>query len=228
MGGCLCKKEIRRGSRILFLGIPESGKTTALYRFKLGEFVTTIPTHGFNREAIQVEDKTLDVWDVGARVEDRSDFLYCMNDVSAVVFFIDCSAGEKKLALAINKLEILLSEGELEKCPIAIAANKQDLESEISVSEITRILIQKEYMRYRYWKVFATSSLSEFGLQGFMLLMKWIVKYQGKEKRRPEEKRKPRRRRRVKHSSFTQHANRRDETFHLANKLHVVAEDDYM
>ena len=40
------KKEMR----ILMVGLDAAGKTTILYKLKLGEIVTTIPTIGFNVE----------------------------------------------------------------------------------------------------------------------------------------------------------------------------------
>ena len=36
--------------RILMVGLDAAGKTTILYKLKLGEVVTTIPTIGFNVE----------------------------------------------------------------------------------------------------------------------------------------------------------------------------------
>eukprot|EP00409_Alexandrium_fundyense_P002640 CAMPEP_0185906226 /NCGR_PEP_ID=MMETSP0196C-20130402/5340_1 /TAXON_ID=2932 /ORGANISM="Alexandrium fundyense, Strain CCMP1719" /LENGTH=56 /DNA_ID=CAMNT_0028625907 /DNA_START=139 /DNA_END=305 /DNA_ORIENTATION=- len=38
--------------RILMVGLDAAGKTTILYRLKLGEVVTTIPTIGFNVETV--------------------------------------------------------------------------------------------------------------------------------------------------------------------------------
>jgi ADP-ribosylation factor protein 1 len=40
--------------RILLIGLDNSGKTTILYKMKLGELVTTIPTIGFNVETVEV------------------------------------------------------------------------------------------------------------------------------------------------------------------------------
>ena len=40
-------------SRILLLGLDAAGKTTILYKLKLGDNVTTIPTIGFNVEVSQ-------------------------------------------------------------------------------------------------------------------------------------------------------------------------------
>jgi small GTP-binding protein len=44
------------------------GKTTILYRLRLGELVETIPTIGFNVETISVSNgATFTVWDVGGQ-----------------------------------------------------------------------------------------------------------------------------------------------------------------
>ena len=46
------KKEMR----ILMVGLDASGKTTILYKLKLGEIVTTIPTIGFNVETVEYKN----------------------------------------------------------------------------------------------------------------------------------------------------------------------------
>ncbi|KAJ3521948.1 hypothetical protein NM208_g13071 [Fusarium decemcellulare] len=52
------KKEIR----ILILGLDNAGKTTLLYRLKVGEVVTTIPTIGFNVESVTYKNLNFNVW----------------------------------------------------------------------------------------------------------------------------------------------------------------------
>jgi ADP-ribosylation factor-like protein 1 len=52
------KKEIR----ILILGLDNAGKTTLLYRLKIGEVVTTIPTIGFNVESVTYRNLNFNVW----------------------------------------------------------------------------------------------------------------------------------------------------------------------
>ena len=42
--------------RILMLGLDAAGKTTILYRLKLAEVVTTIPTVGFNVETVEYKN----------------------------------------------------------------------------------------------------------------------------------------------------------------------------
>jgi small GTP-binding protein len=55
------KKEMR----ILMVGLDAAGKTTILYKLKLGEIVTTIPTIGFNVETVEYKKISFTVWDVG-------------------------------------------------------------------------------------------------------------------------------------------------------------------
>lgn len=116
----------------------------------------------------------------------------------------------------------MLAETELEKCPVAVAANKQDLETNITVKDIQKVLTEKECMKYRYWKVFPTSSLAEDGILGLNIMMKWVDNHDGKEKKRPEQKQKAKRRRRrrqVTHRSFKER--RRHELHYIPNKFGV-------
>lgn len=55
----------RREVRLLMPGIDSAGKTTILYKLKLGEVVTTIPTIGFNVETIPYKNIDFTIWDVG-------------------------------------------------------------------------------------------------------------------------------------------------------------------
>ena len=56
-----------KDSRILMVGLDAAGKTTILYKLKLGEIVTTIPTIGFNVETVQYKKINFTVWDVGGQ-----------------------------------------------------------------------------------------------------------------------------------------------------------------
>ena len=58
--------------RILTVGLDGVGKTTILYKLKLGEVLTTIPTIGFNVETIEYKSTNFTVWDVGSRDKIRS------------------------------------------------------------------------------------------------------------------------------------------------------------
>jgi ADP-ribosylation factor family len=50
------------------VGLDAAGKTTILYKLKLGEIVTTIPTIGFNVETVEYKNICFTVWDVGGKL----------------------------------------------------------------------------------------------------------------------------------------------------------------
>ena len=54
-------------SRISMVGLDAAGKTTILYKLRLGENVCTIPTIGFNVEEIVFQNLTMTVWDIGGQ-----------------------------------------------------------------------------------------------------------------------------------------------------------------
>src|SRR5687768_10662382 len=63
MGKIFGSKEMR----LLKLGLDAAGKTTILYKLKLGQDVTTIPTVGFNVETVTYKNVKFNVWDVGGQ-----------------------------------------------------------------------------------------------------------------------------------------------------------------
>ena len=61
--GLFGKKEMR----ILMVGLDAAGKTTILYKLKLNEVVTTIPTVGFSVETVSFQNLEMTIWDVGGQ-----------------------------------------------------------------------------------------------------------------------------------------------------------------
>ena len=53
--------------RLLLLGLDAAGKTTILYKLKLDETVSTIPTIGFNVETVTYRNLEFNCWDVGGQ-----------------------------------------------------------------------------------------------------------------------------------------------------------------
>ena len=56
MGGWLSSLLGKKEVRILMVGLDAAGNTTILYKLKLGEVVTTIPTIGFNVETLEYKN----------------------------------------------------------------------------------------------------------------------------------------------------------------------------
>ena len=52
----------QKESRVLMVSLDAAGKTTILYKLKLGEIVTTIPTIGFNVESVEYKNIKFTVW----------------------------------------------------------------------------------------------------------------------------------------------------------------------
>eukprot|EP01124_Arcella_intermedia_P033921 TRINITY_DN8282_c0_g2_i3.p2 TRINITY_DN8282_c0_g2~~TRINITY_DN8282_c0_g2_i3.p2 ORF type:complete len:117 (-),score=18.54 TRINITY_DN8282_c0_g2_i3:235-585(-) len=65
-------KLIFKEARILMVGLDSAGKTTILYRLKLGEVITSIPTIGFNVETVHFHNIHFTVWDIGGQHKIRS------------------------------------------------------------------------------------------------------------------------------------------------------------
>ena len=68
--GSICAKMFdkmfgKKDIRILMLGLDAAGKTTILYKLKLGEVVSSVPTIGFNVETLEYKKIKFTVWDVG-------------------------------------------------------------------------------------------------------------------------------------------------------------------
>ena len=56
---------------MLMLGLDGAGKTTILYKLKLGESISTVPTIGFNVENVQYKKLSMTIWDIGGQTRLR-------------------------------------------------------------------------------------------------------------------------------------------------------------
>jgi ADP-ribosylation factor 1/2 len=65
-----------RDVRALMLGLDAAGKTSILYRMKMGQVVTTIPTIGFNVETLDFKGLHMVTWDVGGRDKSKIKFSF--------------------------------------------------------------------------------------------------------------------------------------------------------
>merc|ERR550514_932720 len=125
----------RREARVLIMGLDAAGKTTILYKWKLGEIVTTIPTIGFNVEQIASRNFTITAWDVGGRDKIRPLWRHYYQGTTAVVFVVD-SNDRERIADARDELHRMMSEDELAGASLLVLANKQDLPKAMTAGEI--------------------------------------------------------------------------------------------
>ncbi|EOA21654.1 hypothetical protein CARUB_v10002073mg [Capsella rubella] len=142
------KKEMR----ILMVGLDAAGKTTILYKLKLGEIVTTIPTIGFNVETVEYKNISFTVWDVGG--QDKN--------TQGLIFVVD-SNDRDRVVEARDELHRMLNEDELRDAVLLVFANKQDLPNAMNAAEITDKL-GLHSLRQRHWYIQSTCATSGEGL----------------------------------------------------------------
>merc|ERR550514_2186298 len=112
--------------RILMVGLDAAGKTTILYKLKLGEVVTTIPTIGFNVETVEYKSISFTVWDVGGQDKIRPLWRHYYQNTDGLIFVVD-SNDRDRIGDAKEELTKMLSEDEMKDAILLVFANKQDL-----------------------------------------------------------------------------------------------------
>ncbi|GLH08540.1 E3 ubiquitin-protein ligase TRIM23 [Gryllus bimaculatus] len=114
--------------RVVTLGLDGAGKTSILFKLKQNEFMTMIPTIGFNVETVEYKNLKFTIWDVGGQHKLRPLWKHYYLNTQAVVFVID-SSNRERLPEAHSELAKLMSEKELKDASLLIFANKQDIPS---------------------------------------------------------------------------------------------------
>jgi small GTP-binding protein len=106
------------------VGLDAAGKTTILYKLKLGEIVTTIPTIGFNVETVEYKNISFTVWDVGGQDKIRPLWRHYYQNTQGLIFVVD-SNDKDRVGEAHDELHRMLSEDELREAIVLVFANKQ-------------------------------------------------------------------------------------------------------
>ncbi|EHB18733.1 ADP-ribosylation factor 1 [Heterocephalus glaber] len=126
-------------------------KTTILYKLKLGEIVTTIPTVGFSGETVEYKI-SLTVWDVGGQDKIWPLWLYYFRDTQGLVFVVNCNDRER-VNEAREELMRMLAEDEF----------RDVFPNTMYAAEITDKLGLRS-LRHRNWSIQATCDTTEDGI----------------------------------------------------------------
>eukprot|EP01006_Ploeotia_vitrea_P023101 TRINITY_DN55552_c0_g1_i1.p1 TRINITY_DN55552_c0_g1~~TRINITY_DN55552_c0_g1_i1.p1 ORF type:complete len:190 (-),score=25.25 TRINITY_DN55552_c0_g1_i1:144-713(-) len=124
-----------RDFRIVLVGLDAAGKTTLLYKLKLGEIVTTIPTIGFNVETVEYKNLKFTMWDIGGQDRLRPLWRHYFEGSKAVIFVVD-SNDSSRVSVARDELHKMMAEDELRNAALLVFANKQDLPNAIPTSRL--------------------------------------------------------------------------------------------
>ncbi|KAI8661267.1 hypothetical protein NCS55_00996600 [Fusarium keratoplasticum] len=138
----------------LIIGNDASGKTTMLYKLKLGEIVTTIPTIGFNVETLEYPDGgKITLWDVGGCDKIRPLIRHYMQPDRFLIFIQSCGdLDPDRIEFSLEYLRMGLAMMAEQGCRhMFILFNKQDLlppDERDSIVKGIRVQIEKEIAPY--------------------------------------------------------------------------------
>merc|ERR1719326_1196514 len=107
--------------RMLMFGLDAAGKTTMLFKMKLGEVVTTIPTIGFNVETVEYKKVKFTMWDVGGQDKLRPLWRYYFENTDGVIFVVD-SNDRDRVGQARDELRRMLAEDQLRDASLLVFA----------------------------------------------------------------------------------------------------------
>mmetsp|Transcript_67291 Transcript_67291/g.106913 ORF Transcript_67291/g.106913 Transcript_67291/m.106913 type:complete len:188 (-) Transcript_67291:78-641(-) len=159
----------RQEKRILMIGLDAAGKTTILYKLKIGDIVHTIPTIGFNVETVEYKNIKFECWDVGGQERIRPLWRHYYHGTDGIIFVVDShdrariddSHGYEENAK--YELGQIINEPELKDAALLILANKQDLPNAMRVNEVTQKLGLAQ-CKNRHWYCQATCATTGDGL----------------------------------------------------------------
>ena len=177
------------------LGLDAAGKTTILYKLKLGEVVTTIPTigiqcphcrvfgsmnsprrvHGFNVETVEHKGIQFTVWDVGGQDKIRPLWRHYYTNTAGIIFVVD-SNDRDRVAEARDEMNRMLSEEALRDAALLVFPNKQDLPHAMPAAEIADQLELHKLPQSRKWCIFPTCATTGDGMYEGLEWLRTAVK----------------------------------------------------
>jgi len=151
----------KKDARIVMVGLDAAGKTTVLYKLKLNDIVTTIPTIGFNVERLEYKNLKMTIWDIGGQDRLRPLWRHYYENTNGIIFVVD-SCDKSRIGLARDEIAKMMEEPALRDAKLVVFANKQDMPSAMSASEIISALELR--MLKNDWFVQPTAATTGAGL----------------------------------------------------------------
>ncbi|XP_071089777.1 uncharacterized protein [Haliotis cracherodii] len=153
--------------KLIMHGLDAAGKSTILYRLKLGEVVETNPTIGLVQETVSYRNIHIIAWDVGGRSAIRPLYHYYYTGTGAVLFVVD-SNDRERVEHARDELERLLEEKEFKNAVFLVLANKQDLPGAMTVPEVAKAMKFKQILKTHRATIMGSCAVTGEGLNEAM------------------------------------------------------------
>nr|ABI14192.1 ADP-ribosylation factor 1 [Pfiesteria piscicida]ABI14193.1 ADP-ribosylation factor 1 [Pfiesteria piscicida]ABI14201.1 ADP-ribosylation factor 1 [Pfiesteria piscicida] len=165
----------KQEQRLLMLGLDAAGKTTILYKLKLGEVVTTIPTVGFNVETLEYKNLCFTVWDIGGQDKIRRLWRHYYQGTHGLIYVVD-SNDRERVDVAREELQHMLREEEMQDAAVLVFANKQDLPNSMTAAEVAEKLGLQELRRQQWFIQAACAATGEGLYEGLDWLSRTLSK----------------------------------------------------
>lgn len=172
-----------KNSRILLLGLDSAGKTTILYKLKLNENVSTIPTIGFNVEEVTpVRNVTFTVWDLGGQQKLRPLWRQYYYGSEGLIFVVDSSDVSRVLEARDELLSVLNDDAMERGVPCVVLANKQDLPNALTSQDLAEKLGLRD-LSSNPWFIQEMCATSGDGLyEGVHMMAEMVKTYKNKKR----------------------------------------------
>lgn len=149
--------------RILMLGLDNAGKTTILYKLKLGKTSRTVPTVGFNVETVKHKNISFAVWDCGGQERIRPLWRHYFTGTNALIYVVD-SSDINRLEESKKELLRVINDKELANSLLIVLANKQDVPGAIKPKELIERFELSDLTGEHTWSVIPTIAIDGTGL----------------------------------------------------------------
>ena len=190
MGGSFGKLD---NPHLVMLGLDSAGKSTVLYRLKFDQYVSTVPTVGFNCEKVKgtsgkAKGVSFVIWDVGGQDKVRPLWRSYTRNTDGIVFVVDSCDRERMEEARVELLRTARAP-ETSTVPLLVLANKQDLPGSLDASLVEKALGLHELSPGHLWSVQPACAITGEGLDEAlehlyqMILKKRKAHKQAKKKR---------------------------------------------
>eukprot|EP00826_Nyctotherus_ovalis_P028373 TRINITY_DN2241_c0_g1_i4.p8 TRINITY_DN2241_c0_g1~~TRINITY_DN2241_c0_g1_i4.p8 ORF type:complete len:175 (+),score=56.46 TRINITY_DN2241_c0_g1_i4:3420-3944(+) len=154
-----------RDSKIIIVGLDNSGKTTLINCLKAKKTLDIVPTPGFGVEKFKKNKINFTVFDMSGQSKYRTLWEQYYEEAEAVIFLVD-SSDKFRVPIARNELDLLLSHKAIatRTVPILFYANKMDVPGSLTESEVSKEM-SLELIKDRSWNIFASNALTGEGVQ---------------------------------------------------------------
>ncbi|KAH3758618.1 ADP-ribosylation factor 6 [Pelomyxa schiedti] len=167
MGSRIGKVFAQKEIRMVMLGLDNAGKTTVLYKLKLGTLsVCTTATLGFNVESINYKKLKFTVWDVGGQDRLRPLWAQFFEGTHALIYVID-SCDHSRIEEAHKEFMSVITAPSMVNAIILVFANKNDQPHALGVEEITNAF-SLDKLSHRILHVQSCSALTGDGIEAGM------------------------------------------------------------